>query len=266
MPEFAAATGHDQVLVRHLLSHSSGLGSSGGVLWKQANDRAGIMKLLYALPLQAAPGEKAQYRDYNMMMMGEVVYRLTGKPLDKFLAKNAFGPLGMKDTRYNPPARRMKRIPPTEQDDVLRHRLVWGVVHDENAFLMGGVSGHAGLFSSARDLAVFAQMYLNGGTYKGRRILSRETVELFMQRQATPLGTSRALGWDTPAQDSFPGELASPRAIIHTGFTGTSMYIDPERDAFIILLSNRVYPTRQNAGIFKARPDIHTAVLEALGR
>jgi CubicO group peptidase (beta-lactamase class C family) len=266
LPEFAGPAGHEQVLVRHLLSHSSGLDSRNGVLWKQASDRAGIMKLVYALPVAWTPGTRSQYRDYNMILMGEIVHRISGLPLDRFLARNAFGPLGMKDTRYNPPSKLIRRIPPTEQDNVLRHKLVRGVVHDENAYLMGGVSGHAGLFSSARDLATFAQMYLNGGIYKGKRIISAGTIKLFMERQSTPPGTSRALGWDTPAAGSFPGELASPRAIIHTGFTGTSIYIDPERDAFIILLTNRVYPTRDNNLISKARPEIHTAILTALDR
>jgi CubicO group peptidase (beta-lactamase class C family) len=172
----------------------------------------------------------------------------------------------MKDTEYNPPAKLMKRIPPTEQDNVLRHRLVHGVVHDENAFLMGGVSGHAGLFSTARDLSSIAQMYLNGGTYRGKRIVSKQTLDVFMQRQSLPAGTSRALGWDTPFPGSFAGDLASPHAIMHTGFTGTSIYIDPERDAFIVLLTNRVNPTRQNPLIDQARPAIHTAVLTALDR
>jgi CubicO group peptidase (beta-lactamase class C family) len=107
-------------------------------------------------------------------------------------------------------------------------------------------------------------MYLNGGIYRGKRIITAETIKLFMQRQSVPADTTRALGWDTPASESFPGKLASPHAIIHTGFTGTSIYVDPERDAFIILLSNRVYPTRNNNLIFKARPDIHTAILTIL--
>jgi CubicO group peptidase (beta-lactamase class C family) len=266
LPEFAGVPGHEQVLVRHLLSHSSGLDSQNGVLWKQASDRAGIMKLLYALPMAWTPGERSQYRDYNMMLMGEIVQRISGQPLDRFLAQYAFRPLGMKDTGYNPSPKRIKRIPPTEQDDVLRHRLVRGVVHDENAFLMGGVSGHAGLFSTARDLATFARMHLNGGVYKRKRIISADTIRLFTERQSTPPGTTRALGWDTPASGSFPGDLASSHAIIHTGFTGTSIYIDPERDAFIILLTNRVYPTRNNDLIVKARPEIHTAILEVLDR
>jgi CubicO group peptidase (beta-lactamase class C family) len=272
LPEFSGTPGHEAILVRHLLSHSSGL-NSPTVLWKQAQDRAGILKLLYAMTTVWSPGERVQYRDYNMMLIGEIVRRISGQPLDRFLARNAFGPLHMKDTLYNPPAKFLDRIPPTEQDDVLRHTLVRGVVHDENAFLMGGVGGHAGLFSTARDLSTFAQMYLNGGTYNGKRIISAAAVKLFMQRQSTPPDTTRALGWDTAANgnrsltpSNFAGDLASPRAIIHTGFTGASIYIDPDRDAFIILLTNRVYPTRNNNLIAQARPEIHTAVLKALDR
>jgi CubicO group peptidase (beta-lactamase class C family) len=263
LPEFAGTPGHEKVLVRHLLTHSSGL-NSRQVLWKQASDRPGILKLAFALPLDSEPGEKAQYRDYNMIVMGEIVSRISGQPLDKFVARNAFGPLRMKHTRYNPPAGWMGRIPPTEQDDVLRRRMVRGVVHDENAFLMNGISGHAGLFSSARDLAVFAQMYLNSGIYRGKHILGETTVHRFMERQTTPAGTTRAIGWDTPGNTGFPGTLASPAAIIHTGFTGTSIYIDPQRDAYIILLTNRVHPTRDNLRINEARPAIHTAVLSVL--
>ncbi|HEX4228919.1 MAG TPA: serine hydrolase [Bryobacteraceae bacterium] len=263
IPEFAGTPGHEQVLVRNLLSHSSGL-NSRKVLWKQATDREGIMHLVYTLPMDFQPGQKMQYRDYNFILMGEIVYRITGQRLDRFLKKNVFKPLNMKDTGFNPSPKLLNRIPPTEQDNVLRHELVHGVVHDENAFLMGGVSGHAGLFSSAHDLAILAQMYLNGGIYNGKRIVSQSTLKVFMQRQSMPPGTSRALGWDTPVKGSFPGDLASPHAIIHTGFTGTSIYIDPDRDAFIILLTNRVNPTRKNLLISKARPAIHTAVLEAL--
>ena len=263
VPEFGRAAGHEDVLVRHLLSHSSGLHAQRA-LWKEAKDRAGIMNLVDTLPLQSKPGEKAQYRDYNMIVLGEIVRRTSGEDLDALLQRNAFGPLGMNRTRYNPPAGWAKRIPPTEQDEVLRHKLVRGVVHDENAFLMGGVAGHAGLFSSARDLAIFAQMYLNGGTYAGTRVLSGETVRFFTERQGSPEGTTRALGWDTPSPGCFAGELASTDAIMHTGFTGTSIYIDRERDAFIVLLTNRVHPTRQNSRITEARPAIHTAILRVL--
>jgi serine-type D-Ala-D-Ala carboxypeptidase len=263
VPEFAGTPGHDKVLVRNLLTHSSGL-NSRQVLWKQAKDRQGIMNLLYTMPLDWEPGTKFQYRDYNMILMGEIVYRISGLPLDQFDKKNDFIPLGMKHTGYNPSPKLLKRIPPTEQDNVLRHELVHGLVHDENAYVMGGVSGHAGLFSTASDLSRLAQMYLNGGTYGGKRIISRQTIELFMKRQMLPSTSSRALGWDTAVKGSFAGDLASPSAIIHTGFTGTSIYIDPDRDAFIILLTNHVNPTRKNTLINQARPAIHTAVLATL--
>lgn len=264
IPEFAGTPGHEKILVRHLLTHSSGLNSKE-VLWKQVSDRPGIMQLIYALPVQWEPGTRTQYRDYNMILVGEIVQRITGQRLDQFLKHDVFGPLEMKDTGYRPLPKLLARIPPTEQDDVLRHTLVHGVVHDENAFLMGGVSGHAGLFSSAHDLSIFAQMYLNGGIYNGKRIVSQQTLEMFMQRQSSSPGTTRALGWDTPGgPNSFAGELASPHAIIHTGFTGTSICIDPDRDAFIVLLTNRVNPTRRNVLINQARPAIHTAILRTL--
>jgi CubicO group peptidase (beta-lactamase class C family) len=272
VPEFRGTPGHEKVLVRHLLTHSSGI-NTPGVLGKQAQDREGIMKLLFAMPTAWDAGEKTQYRDYNMMLMGEIVSRISGEPLDRFLAGNVFGPLAMESSQYRPPAAWLDRIPPTEQDDVLRHALVRGVVHDENAYLMGGVSGHAGLFSTARDLATLAQMYLNAGSYNGKQILSAATVQAFMRRQSTPPSTTRALGWDTASDGSrtetpsnFAGPLSSPGAILHTGFTGTSIYIDPDRDAFIILLTNRVYPTRNNNLIAKARPEIHTYILAALDR
>ena len=130
---------------------------------------------------------------------------------------------------------------------------------------MGGVSGRAGLFSTASDLSRIAQMYLNGGKYNGRRIVSTQTIRLFMKRQMIPATSSRALGWDTAAERAFAGDLASPHAIMHSGFTGTSIYIDPDRKAFIILLTNRVNPTRKSSLISQARP-IHTAILATLHR
>jgi CubicO group peptidase (beta-lactamase class C family) len=264
LPEFVGVEGHDKILVRHLLTHSSGL-NSPHVTWKPTTDRAGIIQRVMALKPDYAPGEKSQYRDYNMILMGEIVQRVSGTRLDAFLASEAFGPLGMKHTRFNPPAKWIGNIAPTEMDTTFRHKLMRGQVHDENAYLMDGVSGHAGLFSTAQDLAEIAQLWLNGGTYNDRRLFSEQTVKLFMQRQATPAGTTRAIGWDTPnGERGFSGKLASPTAIIHTGFTGTSIYIDPVRDAFIILLTNRVNPTRNNELVSKARPEIHTAILSVL--
>ncbi len=195
------------------------------------------------------------------MLLGEVVERVSGRSIDEFLQARVFGPLGMTSTGYNPSPKLLDRIAPTQK---MGRRVVHGQVHDENCYVMGGVCGHAGLFSTAGDLAVFAQMILNGGIYAGHHILQAGTIDLFAQRQNVPPGSSRALGWDTPYPGSFAGELASPRAIMHTGFTGTSVYIDREHDEFVILLTNRVYPLRENDKIDAARPEIHTAILKAL--
>ncbi|HWO89522.1 MAG TPA: serine hydrolase, partial [Gemmatimonadales bacterium] len=147
-----------------------------------------------------------------------------------------------------PPRSWRPRIAPTEMDTVYRHRLVWGEVHDENAFAMDGVSGHAGLFSTAPDLVRFAQMMLR----EGAPLLSAETVRLFARRQDSTL-SHRALGWETPNGQNSAGSRLSPRAFGHTGFTGTSIWIDPERDLFVVLLTNRVHPTRDNTRIFEVR-------------
>jgi CubicO group peptidase (beta-lactamase class C family) len=150
------------------------------------------------------------------------------------------------------------RIAPTEVDTLFRRQHMHGRVHDENAFAIGGVSGHAGLFSSARDLARFAQMMLNGGVLDGKRILSAQTIAMFTRRQGE--ASSRALGWDTPARNSSAGDYFTPSAFGHTGFTGTSMWMDPERDVFIVLLTNRVNPTRENQKHVPLRRAISDAV------
>ena len=263
VPEFAGTPNHDKVTIRELLTHSSGI-PTPRLFYKFANDKAGILKQIYAVPLAAPPGTQFVYRDPNFILLGDIVERVSGQPLNMLLQKHVFGPLHMSSTEYRPPANLADRIAPTEMDEILRHYVVHGEVHDENCYTMGGVCGHAGLFSSAGDLAIFAQMMLDGGKYGHKRIFQKSTVELFTTRQNLPSGSSRALGWDTPAPGCFAGDLASPHAILHTGFTGTSIYIDFDRDAFIILLTNRVNPTRQNQKINLARPEIHTAVLQAL--
>ncbi|WP_245646581.1 serine hydrolase domain-containing protein [Sphingomonas soli] len=263
LPEFGGTEGHDAITVRHLLTHSSGLKPTG-LFWRKAKDRAGILQQVHTLPLGDPPGTVARYQDFNLILLGEIVERISRQPLDQFLQKHLFAPLGMRDTGFNP--RPSPRIVPTEQDDILRHMLVRSVVHDENAYLMGGVAGHAGLFSTARDLARLAQLYLDGGTYGGKRIVRAETLRLFRTAQGIPPGSARALGWDMPSSGSWASPLASPAAIMHTGFTGTSIYIDPDRDAYVILLTNRVNPTRNNMLMNQARPAIYGAVLEALDK
>jgi serine-type D-Ala-D-Ala carboxypeptidase len=260
LPEFSGTPGHDQITIRQLLTHSSGI-PTPGLLYEKAANKAGILKQVYTTPLDSPPGTKFVYRDPNFMLLGEVVERVIGKPIDEFLYARVFGPLGMSSTQYNPSPKLVDRIAPTQK---MGRRIVHGQVHDENCYVMGGVCGHAGLFSSAGDLAVYAQMILNGGSYGGKRILKAGTVELFQQRQNLPAGSSRALGWDTPFPGSFAGDLAPTRAIMHTGFTGTSVHIDSERNAFIILLTNRVHPLRENDKIDSARPEIHTEILRAI--
>lgn len=264
LPEFGGAAGHDQVTVRYLLTHSSGLPGYERLFLK-ARDRQALLERIYAMPLAARAGQKVAYSDFGMILLGEIIERGAGQPLDQFLRRRVFEPLGMKSTLYRPPQSLLPRIPPTERDDLFRKRLVRGEVHDEHAWVMGGVAGHAGLFSTARDLAVFAQMMLNGGACGGRRILQRRTVEQFTTRQPGPHGSTRALGWDTPsAQNSSAGAHFSRRSFGHTGFTGTSLWADPEKQLFVVLLSNRVHPTRANLQIKKVRPAVHDAVVEAL--
>lgn len=262
LPEFAGLPEHDRVTIRELLTHSSGLRISA--MYKHAADKMQVLLQIYNAPLITPPGSTFFYHDVNFILLGDVVERVSGQPLDVFLESHVFGPLRMASTGYNPAPSLLERCAPTEMDYVLRHRVVRGEVHDENCYTMGGVCGHAGLFSTAGDLAIYAQMLLNDGKYGGKQILKQTTVQLFTSRQNVPPGSTRALGWDTPGPHSFAGGLASPHAILHTGFTGTSVYIDFDRDAFVVLLTNRVYPTRLNEKIAQARPDIHTAVLQAL--
>ena len=259
-PDAAAKQG---ITVQHLLTHSSGL--PGYLrLYQEVKTRAQLLDRIYALPLEYPPGSRSVYSDLGIILLGEVLERASGRPLDQFVQENLFGPLGMRDTLFNPPRNLRDRIAPTEDDREFRHRLVRGEVHDENAWVMGGVAPHAGLFSTARDLAVFCQMLLNGGSYAHRRYLKRSTIELFTARQPLPEST-RALGWDTPSEPSSGGQYLSRRAFGHTGFTGTSLWIDPEKRLFVILLTNRVHPTRTNERIRTFRPQLHDAVVQALG-
>ena len=164
---------------------------------------------------------------------------------------------------FRPAPELRPRIAPTENDP-WRGRVLRGEVHDENAFAFGGAAAHAGLFGTAEDVARFAQMMLNGGVFEHKRIVSRETLEKFTTRAGLVPDSSRALGWDTPSANSSAGDLFSPRSFGHTGYTGTSMWIDPERKLFAILLTNRVHPTRENTAIFAVRRAFADAVVRGL--
>jgi beta-glucosidase-like glycosyl hydrolase/CubicO group peptidase (beta-lactamase class C family) len=251
------------VTVRHLLTHTSGL-PPFKEYWRTSKSKQDTLAKVFAEPLEYQPGTKEVYSDLGIILMAEIVERLTGRTLDDLARTFVFSPLGMKDTTFRPPRKLWPWIAPTEFDRNLRNRLVQGEVHDENAFAMGGVAGHAGLFSSAPDLAAFCQMLLNGGVYAHRRILKRATIAQFTAPQQLSNGT-RTLGWAVPTEGSSGGHYFSAHSFGHTGFTGTSIWIDPDRQVFVVLLTNRVNPTRENQKIAQVRPALHDAVMQALG-
>ncbi len=220
---------------------------------------------VYRTGLVAKPGDTTIYSDFGFILLGKIVEAISGARLDRYLDSVFYTPLGMTRTMYLPPAEMRDSTVPTEYDSLYRHRLVRGIVHDENAHALGGVSGHAGLFSTAGDLAVFMQMLMNGGTYAGVRYLRPQTVMLFTGRRDTV--QERGLGWDFVSTSGYTsaGTLFGPLSYGHTGFTGTSVWADPGKKIFIILLTNRVYPTRNNQKIRNVRPAVHDAVMRALG-
>ncbi len=266
LPEWAAGPNPEwrrKVTLRHLLTHTAGLPAFENYYLK-ARDKRGVLSQVFASPFAYEPGTKSEYSDVGFILLGEIIERVTGKALDQLAREQVFAPLGMKESMYNPPKSLRARIAPTENDAAFRKRLLHGEVHDDNAWAMGGVAGHAGLFSTAADLAAFCQMLLHGGIYGHQRLLRRSTIEQFTAKQSLSGGT-RALGWTVPTEGSSSGRYFSARSYGHLGFTGTSIWIDPEKELFVILLTNRVYPTRENEKIQQVRPALHDAVLEALG-
>ena len=237
IPEFGGGA-KDGVTIRMLLEHRSGL-PAGRDLWRLASTPEEARAAVISTPLFAPPGQYVEYSDLGADMLGFVVEAVSGEKLDQFLDSRVFAPLGMSDTHFRPDGSLRGRIAPTELNPPRGYPLR-GEVHDENAYALGGVAGHAGLFSTASDLSIFAQMLLNGGSYNGTRIVADSTVRLFTRRAA---GT-RALGWDTCAGKGSCGTYLSSTAYGHTGFTGTSLWIDPEREMFVVLLTNRVHAAR----------------------
>jgi beta-glucosidase-like glycosyl hydrolase/CubicO group peptidase (beta-lactamase class C family) len=266
LPEWASgpnAEWRHRVTVRHLLTHTSGL-PPFKEYWRTSKNKQDTLTKIFAEPLDYEPGTKEVYSDLGIILMAEIIERLTGRKLDDLAKSYIFSPLGMKDSMYRPPKKLWPQIAPTEIDNNLRHRLVQGEVHDENAFAIGGVSGHAGVFSTAPDLAAFCQMLLNGGVYAHQRILRRATVAEFTTPQQLSGGT-RTLGWAVPTEGGLSGHYFSAHSFGHTGFTGTSIWIDPDRQLFVVFLTNRVHPTRENQKIQQVRRDLHDAVMQTLG-
>lgn len=252
-----------RVTLRHLLTHTSGL--PGHVFYyKTLKSKKEIIARAISEPLLCEPGNTVEYSDPGFMLLGEILERIAGRALESLAHERVFAPLGMKDTMYNPPRALRVRIAPTGEDSPLRKRLLRGEAHDDNTFVMGGIAGHAGLFSTAGDLSAFCQLMLNGGIYAHHRLLRRATVGLFTAAQ--PLSSStRALGWVVPTEPSASGRFFSAHSFGHAGFTGTSIWCDPEKELFVVLLTNRVHPSRANEQIQQVRPALHDAVAEAFG-
>lgn len=266
LPEFVSlapkhqAAWREAVTVRMLLAHSSGL-PAYEKLFDFAQTRVDLIHAAMTTRLVAAPGERTVYSDIGFIVLGELLTRKAGLALDLFARQEIFMPLGMTQTRFKPPQDWIAGIPPTEDDREFRRQIVQGTVNDENAYMMGGVAGHAGVFASATDVARFAEGMLRGG----RPILEPETVKLFTHHEPSPARTTRALGWDTPSRpESSSGRLFSLASFGHLGFTGTSLWIDPGRKLSVTLLTNRTWPDRSSQLIRGVRPMVHDAVVEAL--
>lgn len=261
IPEFISDDSRrHEVTMRMLLAHSSGL-PAYEKLFLKAHDRESLLRLAFTTPLVAEPGSTAVYSDIGFILLGTGLERIADEPLDRFCQREIFDPLGMTNTTFNPPKEVKAQIPPTADDRTFRHRVIQGEVQDENASVLGGVAGHAGVFSTAPDLARFAYAMLGGGP-----ILRGDTVELFTRRQSAPAGTSRALGWDTPSAPSQSGKCFGPASFGHLGYTGTSLWIDPELEVSIALLTNRTWPDCSDQRIKEVRPKFHDALIESIER
>jgi CubicO group peptidase (beta-lactamase class C family) len=280
VPEFAQDAAKDprrqEVTLRMLLSHSSGL-PAYEKLFLKAHTRDELLHAAFTTPLTANPATRAEYSDIGFIILSIALERLADESLDRFCQREIFAPLEMTNTTFNPPAAIRAKIPPTaderenkeepcgdEQSGVnprstFRQRIIQGEVQDENASILGGVAAHAGLFSTAEDLAKFALAMLNAG----RSIFRPETVALFTRRVPAPPAISRALGWDTPSTPSQSGKYFSPDSFGHLGYTGTSLWIDPTRQLSITLLTNRTWPDCNNQAIKQIRPKFHDAVIES---
>jgi CubicO group peptidase (beta-lactamase class C family) len=243
-----------------LLAHSSGL-PAHRKLFLEAKNKEELLAAALRVPLASAPGSRAEYSDLGFIVLGAALERIADEPLDRFCQREIFGPLGMTRTTFNPPPADKSLIAPTEDDQGFRQRVIQGEVNDDNAYVLGGVAGHAGVFATATDLAGFAHTLLAARP----SWLRAATVDLFTRKQSNPPGTSRALGWDTPSTPSQSGRSFSPRSFGHLGYTGTSLWIDPRRELSVSLLTNRTWTGSNARAIQQVRPEFHDAVVAALG-
>ena len=260
LPEWTGRN-KDRVLVRHLITHQSGLPAFKQYFNLNVSADS-TLHLVLLEPLDTLPGVRMVYSDIGAILLGKIVERVSGEKLDAYLHRHVYQPLGMHDTQYKPPIALRPRIAPTEIDP-WRARLLVGEVHDENAFALGGVSAHAGLFSTAHDLSRLARAYLNGGALDGARLARARTIQQFTTVVDSTF-SSRALGWDTPSDNSSAGHFMKRPAFGHTGYTGTSLWIAPQHDLFVLLLTNRVNPTRLHTKIGAVRVAVADAAMRVL--
>ncbi|HVH13925.1 MAG TPA: serine hydrolase domain-containing protein, partial [Longimicrobium sp.] len=255
LPEFMGGK-KDRVTIRHLLTHTSGLPAGAGV----SGTPAEALRALMRVPLKAAPGARMVYSDVGFVVLWAAAERAAGEPLDGLLQRRVYGPLGMVATRFNPGGETCDRCSPSYRAD--DGTPVRGKVHDPTARKLGGVAGNAGLFSTAADLARFAAMLANGGELEGVRVLREETIRRFTTRQ--PKAGNRALGWETPKErGGSAGTQVSRKAFGHTGFTGTSLWVDPERGTWTVLLANRTFDPQASNRIQALRRAVNDRVAEA---
>lgn len=252
------------VTVRHLLAHTSGLPAYER-FFLTAREKSHVLEQALQIPLEEPPGRRTLYSDIGFILLGAVIEEIAKQPLDELSRIEIFESLGMKNTRFNPPQDWRERVAPTEDDVNFRHRVLQGEVHDENAWVMGGVAGHAGLFGAAGDLATFCRMMLARGRSEDNQIAQPATIDEFTRAWPAEQGVPRALGWDKPSEPSSSGTRLSKASYGHLGFSGTSIWIDPEKSLFVILLTNRIHPSRNNDEIRKIRPALHDAVVESIG-
>lgn len=268
LPGFVVGMEHgshkERVTLRMLLAHSSGL-PGYAPLFEKHHTPEGMLRAALHVPLEAQPGTRAEYSDIGFILLGKALEVLSGDFAGRYFAREIAAPLGLETACYCPPADWRPHIPPTENDRVYRRRVIQGEVQDENCYALGGVAGHAGLFSNALDVLRFAACILEEGrTPPGRTLFQPETVRLFAARQPEPAGTSRALGWDKPSEPSSSGQHFSAASIGHLGYAGTSLWIDPQRKLAVVLLTNRTWPDRSNKAIQLVRPAFHDAVAEGI--
>lgn len=256
--------GKEQVTLRMLLAHSSGLPGYAR-LYQTHSDAYSLLRACLQLPLEAAPMQRAEYSDIGFILLGKALEVVSQESLGHYCWREIFAPLGLADTGFCPPQECRHLIPPTAIDTFFRHRTLQGEVQDEHTFILGGCSGHAGLFSNVPDLLTFAGAILSASATSDQSpLFEPETIELFAARQTAPPGTSRALGWDTPSNPSSSGSHFGTRSIGHLGYAGTSLWMDRDRGLAVVLLTNRTWPDRSNDSIRQVRPAFHDAIQAAL--